>query len=812
MTHKALLFLMGFGLASHVSLAQNKLYKSLGNFQKMERDGQTITISTTNGVAKATIYSPTIARIRAAQDGKFDDFTYAVVGNPQNTKFDVREDAGQLTISTDSMSLVISKSPVRFKLLNKKGQVINEDEPSFGTGWLGEEVTTYKKLMPDEKFIGLGEKTGDLNRRGQAYTNFNNDYFGYPSGADPIYQTQPFYMGIHSGLIYGLFMDNSYKSHFNFGGSNDRFSSFTAEDGEMNYYLIANSSPRKIIESYTYLTGRTPMPPYWALGLQQSRYSYYPDKEVKRIAETYREKGIPADAMVLDIHYMDAYKIWSWDKRRFPEPQKLISELKDMGFNTVVIIDPGIKVEKGYHAYESGLAKDVFAKYPDGKPFVAAVWPGWCHFPDFTKPSARDWWGENFKDLIGTGVRGFWNDMNEPACWGNRFPDLVEFDFEGKKGTHRRAHNLYGLQMSKATYEGTKKILKERPFNLTRAGYSGIQRYAAVWTGDNRSEEDHMMVGVRLLNSMGLTGIPFVGTDVGGFTGGASKELFGRWVSIGAFNPFFRIHSAIETRESDPWSYGEKVEAVCKNYIKLRYKLLPTLYSSFYESSQNGLPIMRSLALDYALDNRIYNWQYQHQFFFGNSLMICPVESNKELVKVLLPEASGWYDFYNDAYYKGNEEIIASAPLERLPIFVKGGGILAIQSDVLHTGQKPTDTLSIHLYNGANGSSYVHYEDDGRTFEHENGGYFKRTFTHNPAKRTLEISAVEGSFSSKWKAIKVVLHGYKNVRASGVKSEQLSFVEPMPSFDPLGYGAGAPSVQVSSMVIVPTKGATTVKW
>lgn len=807
----ALLVVSMASLKPEAATAQN-LPKSLGNVEKIERTNDGLVLSTATGTLKVQVYSPNIIRVRATPDGKFDDHTYAVVVQSAKSGFTINESANEVTLTTDSLQLVMQRKPLRVRLLTRAGQVVNEDEPGFGTQWIGEQVTTYKKMQNDERFVGLGEKTGPLNRRGEGYINWNTDNFGYGAGADPIYQSLPFYIGIHNSVNYGLFMDNSYRSHFNFGASNNRFSSFMAEGGDMNYYLIWHKSVAKIIESYTYLTGRMTMPPLWALGLQQCRYSYYPEAEVRTVARTYREKGIPADAIVLDIHYMDKYKIWTWDKQRFPQPKKMVSDLKEMGFNTVVIIDPGIKVEKGYQGYESGVKNDAFIKYSDGEYYQGQVWPGWCHFPDFTSAKGRAWWGDNFKELVETGVEGFWNDMNEPATWGQRFPDNVLFDFDGRKGTHREAHNLYGLKMSQATFEGTKKLLgNKRPFNLTRAGFSGIQRYAAVWTGDNVSSDDHMMAGVRLLTSMGLTGVPFTGMDVGGFTGGPSKELFGRWVSVGAFSPFFRIHAAIDTKEADPWSFGERIEAINANYIKLRYKLLPYLYSTFHTATQNGMPVARSLAIDYTHDPKIYDGRYQNQYFFGPSIMVAPVESYKEFARVYLPEASGWYDFYNDRYFAGNQELVEESPIEKLPIFVKGGSIITTQSLVMSTQQKPTDTLTVHLYNGTKGSTIVHYEDDGKTYDFEKNSFHKRTLTLDPKKQSLSLGKAEGTFNSHFKHLKIVLHGFDKVKGN-FKNEEISFVDGLPHFDPIGTGQRPPFCKVKTMVVANTANATTISW
>jgi alpha-glucosidase len=773
-------------------VSAQKLNTSLGNLVDFKKTESGIEGKTSFGDFKVIVYNSSVFRIRLAQNNGFDNITYGAIAEPvKNTKFTIQDTEKSITISTDSITLIIQKSPVRYSFFNKKNQLLNEDDPSFGTSWIGDQVTTYKKLQKDEKFIGLGEKTGNLNRRGEGYTNWNTDFYAYPANADPIYLTIPFYLGIHGGTQYGIFMDNPYKSHFNFGASTDRFSSFTAEDGEMNYYFFGGSAVSKIIEDYSWLTGRMEMPPLWSLGYQQCRWSYYPDQEVLRIAKTFREKLIPADVIYLDIHYMDAYKIFTWHPVRFPEPRKMLSELKSLGFHTTVIVDPGIKVEKGYKSYEEGIKENLFLKYPDQSNYTGQVWPGWCHFPDFTNPQAREWWGNSFKGYVEDGIDGFWNDMNEPATWGQRFPDLVEFDFEGQKGTHKKGHNIYGMNMARATFEGTRKLLNgRRPFVLTRAGYSGVQRYSAVWTGDNQANDEHMMAGVRLLNSMGLSGIPFVGMDIGGFTGNPSKELFARWISIGALTPFCRAHVSAGNKDQEPWSFGEQVEEISRNYIQLRYNLMPYIYSKFYESSQNGMPVMRSLAINYTHDPKIYDWKYQNQYFFGDALLIAPSESNKDLTRVYLPEKD-FYDFYNDKYYSGSEEIIASSPIDRLPVFVRGGSIIPMQSPVQNLSEKPNDTLFIHVYNGKANNSFLYYEDDGDTYQFKSGSFYSRMIRFNPAKRSIDLDPVQGSYASKFKILKVIFHGFSELKKELIvdgnkqvlKSEKITHIKPYLKYD-----------------------------
>ncbi len=795
------------------------LSKSLSAVTNMQETAEGVVLNTANGNVKIQVYSPTIIRIQATKETTFNTFSYAVVANAGKGLFKLDKADDKLSLKTDSCELLIYKNPLRFVLKDKQGTVLNEDEPAFGTSWIGEEVTTYKKMQDDEKFIGLGEKTGNLNRRGEGYTNWNTDFFAYPSNGDPLYATIPFYIGLHHNKVYGLFLDNTHKSHFNFGASNNRFSSFTAELGEMNYYLIANSTVEGIIKSYTDLTGRMEMPSLWSIGFQQCRYSYYPDKEVITLAKTFRDKRIPADVIYFDIHYMDNYKIFTWDNNRFPQPKKMLDELEGMGFKNVVIVDPGIKVENGYKAYEEGKAKDLFIKYPDGTNYTGQVWPGWCHFPDFTNPKTREWWGASFKGYINDGIDGFWNDMNEPATWGQRFPDLVEADFDGRKTSHREWHNVFGMQMARSTFEGSKKLMNgKRPFILTRAAYSGIQRYSAIWTGDNRPEDDHMMAGVRLVNSLGLSGVANAGYDVGGFAGEASKELFSRWMQIGAFCPFFRSHKMIDAKDSEPWSYGEKVEEIVRNYISFRYKVMPYLYSTFYESTQNGMPVARSLAINYTHDNLIYDWKYQNQYLFGQSILVAPVVSNKEINKVYLPEGE-WYDLNTERKYSGKQELYVETPMETLPLYVKAGAIIPMQSVVQSAKEMPYDTMYLHVYNGSASNTFVYYEDAGDGYENQNGKYYKRSITFTGAKNELVLGDVEGSFVSKFKNIKVILHGFAsntsfkaNGTAASTQQEVIELIPGVSQFDPIGKSIEGKKSTVLSLLVKNSNGKITISW
>jgi alpha-glucosidase len=685
-----------------------------------------------------------------------------VVGKPQTARTSVTQNDHELLLATDALRVRVTKQPFTITFSTPDGKVINQDEPGLATSWIGDEVSTYKKMQEGERFIGLGEKTGNLDRRGSAYTNWNTDAFRYLPSDDPLYASIPFYIGIHHGLSYGVFFDNSYQTDFNFGASNNRFSSFAAHGGEMNYYFIYHPRVADIIGSYTALTGRMPLPPLWSLGYQQNRYSYFPDTEVLRIAQTLREKKIPADGITLDIHYMDAYKLFTWDKSRFADPAAMTRKLAAMGFKTTVIVDPGVKVEQGYGAYERGLKDDVFIKYPDGANYTGEVWPGWCNFPDFTSEKGRAWWRKEVKTYAGAGVAGLWNDMNEISTWGQRMPSNVLFDFDGAPTTHQQAHNVYALEMTRASYEGMKAATGQRPFMLTRSGFAGLQRYTAIWTGDNRAEEEHMLLGVRLLNSLGVSGVPFTGMDVGGFTGVPTPSLYARWMQIGAFNPYFRNHSAYNTKAAEPWSFGEDVTDIARNYISLRYRLMPYLYSAFHDAAATGEPVMRSLAIDYTHDAKVYDPAYQNQYMFGSAFLVAPFDSTREYGKVHFP-AGRWYDLYTDAVQAGGQDSVVELSVAKLPVYVKESSIVPVQSQVQSTSEKPSATLAIHIYKGDVDNSVTYYEDDGATFAYEKGAYYKRTISYDAAGRRIVFGAVEGSYKSTFTRLEIVMHGFGEV-------------------------------------------------
>jgi alpha-glucosidase len=692
-------------------------------------------------------------------------------------QFDFQETDTELVMTTDEINLVVQKSPCRLAVFNKQGQVINRDDPGTGIGWDADEVRCWKAIAPDEKFFGLGEKTGNLNKRGKEWVMWNTDNPRHENHSDPIYQSIPFFIGMRDYQAYGIYFNNSYRSKFNLGAGNLRYFSFSADGGNLDYFFIFGPQLSRVVETYTELTGRTPMPPKWALGYQQCRWSYFPDKEVLRIAETFREKQIPADVIYLDIHYMDGYRVFTWHPERFPDPAGLIKKLSDLGFKVVVIIDPGVKVDPEYRVAKEGLANGHFIKYPDGEVYVGEVWPGASYFPDFSRAETREWWGGLFKDLLEVGVKGFWNDMNEPAVWGQAFPEEVLFHDEGRIASQKKLHNLYGFLMAQSCYEGVKKLRpNERSLVITRAGFAGEQRFTAVWTGDNQAKEDHLEMGIRMLQGLGISGVPFVGTDVGGFGGTPSPELFARWMQVGTFSPFFRTHTHYGSSDQEPWSFGENVEEIAKKFITLRYEVLPYLYSLFWEAHQTGAPILRPMFWHHQNDPNVYDGAWQEQFLVGQNLLVAPVTRvGHNLKKVYLPVGQ-WLDLNTERVYDGGQTIVVDAPLDRLPMFLRAGGILPSQDARQFVGEKPMTKLILDVFPTAGEGHFLFYEDDGQSFDYLQGAYrlTEIAFSHNG--KEMEISKIRrhDNFQLPQRMLQVRLHAVSEPRSITVEKASLS--------------------------------------
>ncbi|HEY5463264.1 MAG TPA: glycoside hydrolase family 31 protein [Hanamia sp.] len=729
-------------------------------FQKTDHGVKIITVD--NAEVQLSVYSPTVVRVRMAPAKMEVGASYAVIQEATDKFKSITDNKDNIILATDSLKIVVQKNPLRINFFNSMGQWLDGDSPSLGISWQGTQMTSYRKLTDDEKFIGLGEKTGPLNRREQSYVNWNTDAPGYGINQDPLYSTLPFFMGIHSNSVFGIFFDNSYKSFFNFGGSTDStMYFFGAEGGPVNYYFFGASTVTGQLKDYTWLTGRMQMPPLWSLGYQQCRYSYMSQEQLLDVAHRMRQDSIPCDVIYCDIDYMRGYRIFTWNPETYSDPKAMTDTLKALKMHLVTIIDPGIKIDSnGYEPYLTGMLHHYFARYPDGQPYTGSVWAGRSHFPDFTRDEVRKWWGENFKVLIDNGVTGFWNDMNEPSAWGQDIPPLIEFGEGNNTVTLKKARNIYGMQMARATFEGTKDLLNgNRPFVLTRAAYSGIQRYSAMWTGDNNPTDDHMLLAYRMINSMGLAGEAFDGVDVGGFLGNPSPDLMVRWMSLGTYTPMFRNHTAKGNTSHEPWAWGEENEILIRHSIQTRYRLLPYLYSSFYATHLSGIPINRTLAIDYTHNENVYDSRFENEFLFGPSMLVAPVASTNNAEQVYLPDGN-WYRFGSDKKYTGNSITWVGSPLNDLPVFIKEGAIIPMQNVVQSTADNGNGIMYLNIWYGDNANSFTYYEDDGTTYQYEKGKYYLRDIDFKPQQKEILLNGVQGDYVSKFRNVHLVLHGF----------------------------------------------------
>lgn len=588
-------------------------------------------------------------------------------------------------------------------------------------------VEVVKKMDGDEKFYGLGDKTGFLNKRNYEYENWNSDIpQAHTEGYRALYKSIPFLITLKQAGVYGLFFDNTYKSYLNLGKENRNYFYYGAEGGNLDYYMIAGEKMPDILSGYTYLTGRTPLPQLWTLGYHQSRWGYESAEDIREVAETYRTLQIPCDAIHFDIDYMDGYRVFTWNEKQFGKPGEVMQEIAEKGFKSVCIVDPGVKLDEDYKQYQEGIAKDYFAKTPEGEVYVNAVWPGDSVYPDFGKPAVREWWGENQKYLTDLGARGIWNDMNEPASFHGELPRDVMFTNEEKPMTHAAMHNLYGHLMCKATYEGLKKADGKRPFVITRACYAGTQKYSSVWTGDNQSLWSHLQMAVPQLLNLGMSGFAFAGTDVGGFGCDCTPELMCRWVQVGAFSPLFRNHSSKGSVRQEPWQFDEETLAISRKFIALRYRLLPYFYDLFHQCEETGLPILRPLVLHYEQDPE--TWNLNGEFLVGDSMLAAPVlEQGMTKKLVYLPEGT-WYDFETKKPYQGKQYYMVDAPLDTCPLFVKEGSIIPTYEPMQYIGERPAEALTLMVFPGA--GRYLHYQDNGTDFAYREGEYNLYEFTH----------------------------------------------------------------------------------
>jgi alpha-glucosidase len=734
-------------------------------------DGLQDGVELTAGAAKVRVtqvYNGVI-RVRVAPNGHFSkDFSWALVetaGDNRKARAQIQDGQSEVKMTAGKVIALITKSPLLIQFTDASGNVLLADEPNLPMAWNGPRVHVWKKMPADENYYGLGDKAGPMNRRNRAFTNWNTDEYGWQESSDPLYKSIPFFIGLRNGTAYGVFFDNTHRSVFDFGKESEDYFSFGAEGGELNYYFIAGREPKEVVESYTALTGRSPLPPLWTLGYQQSRYSYYPESRAREIVSTFRQKKIPVDAIYFDIDYQQGNAPFTVNREYFPTFEKMIADFRAQGVHTILITDLHIKKDPdhGYLPYDSGMKNDVFVKNPDGSVYVGMVWPGDSVFPDFTLTRVRDWWGSLYKDFVRMGVAGFWNDMNEPSIFlraDKTMPlDTVHRLDDGTTLDHRAIHNVFGMENVRATFDGVRKLQPdERPFVLTRAAFSGAQRYAATWTGDNSSTWNHLKMSTPMLLSMGISGFPLVGDDIGGFAGSPTPDLLTRWFEVGALNPIYRDHTEKGTADQEPWVHGPEHEAIRRKYIELRYRLMPYLYTGIEEATRNGLPLMRPVFLEYPQASEFYN--DNRDFLFGGDLFVAPITTEMvDAEKILLPPGD-WYDYWTGVKYSNKEKIQLHPRLDEMPLYVRAGAILPMQPLIQHTGEIPGGPLQLRIYPGEDCKGAL-YQDDGHTFAYQKGEFLRIEYacSVSSASVTIRSKIEKNAYKPWWSSAELTMYG-----------------------------------------------------
>ncbi|WNZ26767.1 glycoside hydrolase family 31 protein [Leptolyngbya sp. NK1-12] len=661
-----------------------------------------------------------------------------------------------------------NRQVIRKERSPRRETILHSQEPDKGVGWIHE-----AELQPEEKIYGLGERAAPLNLRTpltqaektSPYRMWNYDPGGYhTSGTDPLYMGIPVYLGVHSQGSYLVFYENSYPATFSF----KEMAIANFEGGALRYYISVGSLPH-LLERYTELTGRPPLPPRWAFGYHQSRWGYEWESALRKTANRFVTHDLPIAAMHLDIDCLDGFRAFTIDPDRFPNMAEFAQELAERGTRLITIINPGIKASRQNRLFQEGREQKMFCTQPNGKPALAPVWAGMCAFPDFTNPQARHWWSRQCQDLLDLGIAGFWHDMNEPAVfalWGD--PSLparsTYHNMEGRGGAHREAHNLYGFLQAQAGYEALRTYRPEhRPFIVTRSGWAGIQRYAWSWTGDIESSWQALRQTIPTMLNLGLSGMPYSGPDIGGFQGNPSAELYIRWFQTAAFFPFCRTHSANSVKHRTPWSFGEPALSIVRDLLKLRERLIPYFYTLAWQTSQTGHPLVRPVFWADFTDPEL--WSIDDAFLLGDALLVCPiVHRNTETRSIRLPKGH-WYHFWTDAIEAGSNEIQLQASLNQIPLLVQAGRMLPMVEN---------QQLVLYFYPSTEGMGEgAVYSDAGDGYGEGRVDRFYLT-RHSTRFDSFElVRQQEGQYPFPYQGFRICLHG---IRIAQVQTNDTAIV------------------------------------
>jgi len=752
-------------------------FAPLGRAEVVERTANGVRLRSGRSQIEVAALAADLFRVGLFGDGRPVDYRSEAVAKTDWPALDVRVAADGTRIETSAAVASVRLDPARIGFADSSGQQFAVDDPTLGMGLaplapaatqlvdpLGSPAVVYKQHLPGTHYFGCGERTGGLEKTASHQVFWNVDPpFGHTAALNNLYTSVPFVLALQDGQAWGMFVDSTYRLEFDLANQDPKRSGFAVDGGPLIYYVFVGPTPRDVVERYTELTGRIPMPPRWALGNHQSRWGYKTAGELLALARTFRQREMPLDVVYLDIDYMDGYRIFTWDADRFPDPKGMVDQLEQLGVKLVTILDPGVKIDEDYSAYTSGRAADLFCKTFSGAEYHNVVWPGMCAFPDFTNPATRTWWGDQLPVLLNAGVAGIWCDMNEPTVFvptPETLPDDVVHHGEREAVLHAQTHNLYGQLMARATHEGLRRFRPEqRPFVISRSGFAGLQRHAMHWTGDNSSWWEHLFMSMPQLQNLGLSGYAWVGVDIGGFVGDATGELLTRWTEFGIFQPFCRNHSAWNTRPQEPWAFGEPYESHIRTMLVLRQRLLPYLYTLFEEAHRTGAPILRPLLFEFPDDATTY--AADDEFMVGSALLVAPIARPGTAYRHVYFPRGTWVHYWTGERVQGPAHVLAHAPLGQPAIYVRANTPVPLWPAMVHVGERQPDPLTwlVCVAAGGRGSGTL-FDDAGDGYGFERGD-FARHSVHCQSETSVELhfEAPSGEFAARHQTVELDVRG-----------------------------------------------------
>jgi alpha-glucosidase (family GH31 glycosyl hydrolase) len=704
-----------------------------GNFSEWMRDGSRITMQAGTSALRLEFYMPDILRVDFLPSVRtIIDSSFVVVQPPNDTvQVSIRENDSVLTVASSRIRVRCQKYPLRLSITDSTGRLLLAEPESGGMSADRAVRTVRFMLQKDDHFYGTGERGTSLDKRGQKFESYNTQVPGYGTPLATMNLNVPLLTTTNG---YALFIDNCWKGFFDLGASDLSTFSYAAAGGELSWYLIAAPTIPEQLEKYTWLTGRQPLPPRWAFGFIQSKNRYENEREARSIVSAMREKQIPCDAIVLDLKWFDKMGDVSWNESAWPHHETMITDFLAQGMKTILITEPYIiQPSKNFREAE---ANGYLAADSAGHAFLLDSWwscGGLCRAAllDITNPAAQHWWWSKHPSSFGTHVAGIWTDLGEPE----RHPEGMNHFL----GSAEKIHNLYNLLWARTVFDGFNRLRPgERAVNLTRSGFAGIQRYGVLpWSGDVARSFGGLAVQLPMLLNMGMSGIAYHNSDIGGYSRMASTpELYIRWMQYGTFCPITRAHGAGETVRgfaTEPWQFGAEAEKICRDYLRLRYRLLPYIYTLAHHNTETGLPLARPLFWMDPRDTTLLN--ESSSYMWGDAFLVSPVVTAGQTTKdVRLPHGT-WFNYWTDEVIRGGSTVAVAAPLERMPLFVKAGSIIPMAPLMAYSDERAVDTVTLRMYPGdIEESSYTLYEDDGKSLAYQSGAYAQTTFT----QRTIE--------------------------------------------------------------------------